>query len=92
MYKMKLYPVCVCDRCGRVIRTDDHYEYQERISIDFMAGYGSVFGDGDRVRGDFCQHCVKAVLGRWLKVCTPDGSPEKTYRALQGYQRVPPER
>jgi hypothetical protein len=86
MYKIKGMSerVCICDRCGRVIRTSDYVEDQERISIDFTAGYGSVFGDGNRVQADLCQHCVRKVLGRWLRVTEP--TPQEPHRAYQPYQ------
>ena len=70
MYKIKSLPtaVCVCDRCGRVIPLNDSVEDRERLSIDFEAGHGSVFGDGNTVHLDLCQHCFKKALGRWLRV------------------------
>lgn len=87
MYKTLPIPtrVCICDRCGRVMPPDDHDEYQERLSIDFRAGYASVFGDGNSVRADLCQHCVKKVLGRWLRV-SDQACDETPYRACQSHQ------
>ncbi|MCK2127811.1 hypothetical protein MX652_14070 [Thauera aromatica] len=87
MYKTLPIPtrVCICDRCGRVMPPDDHDEYQERLSIDFRAGYGSVFGDGNQVQLDLCQHCVRKVLGRWLRV-SDQACDEVPYRACQPYQ------
>lgn len=89
MYKIKAIPtpVCICDRCGRVMRTDDHDEYQERLSIDFKAGYGSIFGDGNTVQTDLCQHCVRKVFGRWLRV-SEQSHEEKPYRAYQPHQML----
>lgn len=85
--------ITTCDRCGRsMIPNDQDCEHQERIAIRFRAGYGSVFGDGSLVEGDFCQHCVKDVLGPWLRV-TPDDPFEPAHRlegeakgAFQEYQ------
>ncbi|WP_151102999.1 hypothetical protein [Salmonella enterica] len=54
-----------CDRCRRRAEKDD-LEFQEFLTIDHRAGYGSVFGDGGRLRLDLCQHCVKEILGQWL--------------------------
>lgn len=93
MYKTLPIPqrVCICDRCGRVIPPQDHDEDQERVSIDFTAGYASVFGDGNRVQADLCQHCVKKVLGRWLRITEPDDTqprtPEHPIGAEQPYQQ-----
>ncbi|EJV4077348.1 hypothetical protein N6D15_002999 [Salmonella enterica] len=54
-----------CDRCKFRAEKGD-LEFQEFLTIDHKAGYGSVFGDRSRLRLDLCQHCVKAVLGQWL--------------------------
>jgi hypothetical protein len=54
-----------CDMCGR--QDSDPFETQEYLAVDFVGGYMSVFGDGDKYTGDFCQRCVKAVLGAYLK-------------------------
>ena len=35
-----------CDRCSRAALNGES-EFDEFTSIDFTAGYGSVFGDGD---------------------------------------------
>jgi len=44
-------------------------EIQEYLHIDYEAGFGSVaFPDLSRVRGDFCQYCVKELLGDFLTV------------------------
>ena len=58
----------VCDICGREAELDDYVEYQEFVRIHFIGGYGSIFGDCVEHRCDMCQHCVKAVLGKHLKV------------------------
>jgi hypothetical protein len=46
----------------------DNVEWQERLIISFRAGYGGIFGDGNFVEGDFCQECIQAVLGKWLRI------------------------
>jgi len=60
----------VCDRCGKeAIRGDDDFEFEEFLRVNFVAGYGAVvFEDESKVRGDFCQFCVKELLGPWLSV------------------------
>lgn len=55
----------VCDCCNKSF--DDPFELQEFVTIDFSGGYGSVFGDGVKVDGDFCQYCVKELLGKYLR-------------------------
>lgn len=59
-----------CDRCGRLSELGDA-EFQETVCIDLKAGYGSIFGDGNDVQVDLCQHCLKVTLGRWLRVSEP---------------------
>lgn len=61
----------ICDRCGREFGTDDP-EAHEFISIDFVAGYDSLFGDGNKVDLDICQHCLKETVGTWLRIQQPD--------------------
>ena len=51
-----------CSRCGREVYEFDIMEFQEFHHIDFVGGYGSVFGDGNRVRCDICQHCLKDII------------------------------
>lgn len=83
----------VCDRCGREMRKDaPDLEHQERLAIRFRAGSDSVFSDGALVESDLCQHCVREVLGPWLRV-TPDdprgprhrldGEPTRAYQEYQ---------
>ncbi len=83
----------VCDRCGREMRANaPDLEHQERLAIRFRAGSDSVFSDGALVESDLCQHCVREVLGPWLRV-TPDDPLEPRHRldgepnrAYQEYQ------
>ncbi len=57
----------VCDRCGKKT-TRPESEFHEMTSIGFKAGYGSIFGDGNHVEIDLCQHCLRETLGAWLRV------------------------
>ena len=59
-----------CDRCGRLFDLGD-VEFHEAVSIDLKAGFGSIFGDGNAVQIDLCQHCFKLTLGRWLRIVEP---------------------
>jgi len=47
---------------------DEPGEWQERLSIDHLGGFESVFGDGNTVRLDLCQYCVREALGPWLRI------------------------
>jgi hypothetical protein len=55
----------VCDVCGKEV---SEYEIGDVVSVDFTAGYDSVFGDGNKVRCDICGECLKAKLGEFIHV------------------------
>lgn len=55
-----------CDFCGH--HWENVYELQEFHHIDFVAGYGSVFGDGTHVTCDICQHCLNRLLKGFAKL------------------------
>lgn len=57
-----------CNRCQRQLSTDEPGEWQERLSFDHSCGFDSVFGDGNTISLDLCQHCVQEVLGQWLQI------------------------
>lgn len=59
-----------CDRCGLLAERGDA-EFTEMSCIRMKAGYGSIFGDGNKVEVDLCQRCLKLTLGRWLRVTDP---------------------
>lgn len=94
MYEDRQYTVvntvCVCDRCGlEMHRQGSDFEWQERVSIAFRAGYGSVFGDGNLVELDLCQHCLRDLLGPWLRVRDDDPCEPKlrlSYEHHRAYQ------
>ena len=50
-----------------VATPDDVVEFQEFHSIWVQGGYGSVFGDGSDVSVDFCQRCLKELIGLYIK-------------------------
>lgn len=66
---------CTCDRCKRRLTPDDG-EWQERLSFDHACGFDSVFGDGNTISLDLCQHCVRDVLGQWLRITQPEYAQE----------------
>jgi len=60
-----------CDICNKIyidsIENNDILEIQEFTHINFTGGYGSIFGDGDEIKLDICQHCLKEKLGQYIK-------------------------
>lgn len=61
-----------CDCCGNTyscsVSDVDVFKVQEFLNINFIGGYSSIFGDGARVSGNFCQECVNELLGKYLKI------------------------
>lgn len=55
-----------CDVCHQ--KYEDVYELEEFHHIDFVAGYGSVFGDGTHVTCDICQYCLNRLLKGYAKL------------------------
>lgn len=72
--------VVICDRCGKRMSEDEPYQgYNNRTQIRFRAGYGSLFGDGNKVEGDLCDKCLYEVLGRYLRIVEADTSQAQEY-------------
>lgn len=52
-----------CDICHTKYNyPKDNIEIDEFAHFDFVGGYNSVFGDGNKVQVDICQHCFKRIL------------------------------
>ncbi len=51
-----------CDKCKKVFDIKDTMEIQEFHHIQFEGGFGSVFGDGERVECDLCQGCLYDMI------------------------------
>lgn len=86
---MRILEATPCSRCQRDL--SDVEEHQESMVIQFRAGYGSVFGDGNVVNGTLCQYCVQEVLGPYLLIRDDDPfEPKITVKvprqAFQPYQ------
>lgn len=67
---MRILKPIPCSRCQRDL--SDIEEHQESMLVQFRAGYGSVFGDGNVVTGTLCQYCVQEVLGPYLLIRDDD--------------------
>lgn len=58
-----------CDICKKEYdRENDILEIQEFVLIDLIGGYGSVFGDGNKIQLDICQHCLKKYFGDNIRI------------------------
>ena len=56
-----------CDKCHKFYKIDNIFEIQEFHHINFNGGYGSIFGDGDKIQCDICQYCLKEMIGDFCK-------------------------
>lgn len=70
-----------CDICGKTY--DDIFEIQEFLLIDFVGGYGSIFGDGDTVECEICQYCLKDIIG---KICRIKGQYDNYFSKLEKHE------
>lgn len=57
-----------CDCCHKKFYKEDICERQEFLYIHQVGGYGSIFGDEAKIECDLCQHCIKELLGPYLRV------------------------
>ena len=67
----------ICDKCGELfhVNTTDLIECSEAsemLHIRMVGGFGSIFGDGTKIEGDFCQSCVNDLIGRYLRYSRGD--------------------
>lgn len=63
----------ICDVCKKSFsydsrEIDELSEIQEFISINHKCGYGSVFGDGNKVKLDMCHNCFNNLLGKYIRI------------------------
>lgn len=56
-----------CDCCKTRFTANDAGWFEIQ-SIDFVAGYSSIFGDGNAISIDLCQDCLKQNFGQWLRI------------------------
>ncbi|MFA5312887.1 MAG: hypothetical protein WC375_06145 [Methanomassiliicoccales archaeon] len=72
----------VCDVCGKSLDPKvDCQQTQEFTFIEFVGGYSSVFGDGALVELDICQHCLKNLLGKYIRINDTTESEDKKIKA-----------
>ena len=57
-----------CDRCGAEAQHNVAEGFNNFVQIGFDAGWGSDFGDGNRIDVDLCHACLKTTLGSWLRI------------------------
>ena len=58
-----------CDVCGTTYT--DTFEIQEFHFVNFLGGYGSVFGDGAHIECDICQHCFIEMIEDYMREIDP---------------------
>lgn len=74
--EIKIVDSITCDICKKTFSLtnptkdfnfENEVEIQEFHHIDFYGGYGSVFGDSNRVQCDICQRCLNEKLGKYFR-------------------------
>jgi hypothetical protein len=62
-------PISVmCDVCKKEFSLEnDFLESQEFQHINFVGGFGSVFGDDVEIQCDICQHCLLKLIGDYCR-------------------------
>lgn len=71
------YGHATCDRCGHVMDEADHRSgYNNLTLLRFRAGFGSKFGDGNLIEGDFCDACLYELLARHVRVVDDRRTPD----------------
>lgn len=55
-----------CDACN--VEYKDSMETQEFLNYNDTCGYMSIFGDNNRISLDLCQHCIKRLLGKYIRI------------------------
>jgi hypothetical protein len=72
IYKEKIVKVpdkYKCDKCSKEFDVAiDWSESQEFHHINFIGGWGSIFGDGEEVKCNLCQYCLKELIGDYLQI------------------------
>ena len=69
--EVKTPKTITCDCCKVTYyydKPEDMFEVQEFHYINFIAGYGSIFGDDCRISLDMCQHCLQEKLGKFIRI------------------------
>ena len=65
---VKMLDAITCDCCKIEYLEKDVFEMEEFLSVSRINAYGSIFGDGSILELDLCQHCIKKVLGEYLRI------------------------
>lgn len=75
----RAYGHAVCDRCGHVMDEADRKSgYNNLAMVRFRPAYGSKFGEGHCVEGDFCDACLFELLAPYVRVIDDTHVPDST--------------
>lgn len=67
----------VCDRCGHAMDEADHHSgFNNLTLLRFRAGFGSRFGDGNYIEGDFCDPCLFELVAPFVRVIDDSQVPD----------------
>ena len=60
--EVDIFVSVVCDICEEEFFDGEDFEIQEFLHIRDIGGYSSIFGDGEDINFDICQHCLYEFL------------------------------
>jgi antitoxin CcdA len=65
----KVLDSIICDICHKEYKVSyNDFEISEFFSFNTEGGFGSVFGDGEKIQFDICQYCIKRFLDNNKKI------------------------
>lgn len=71
------YGHAVCDRCGvEMDEAEPKPGYNNLAMLRFRAGFGSRFGEGNYVEGDFCDACLFELLAPYTRIIDDSQAPD----------------
>lgn len=84
------YGHAVCDRCGvEMDEADPKPGYNNLALLRFRAGFGSRFGEGNYVEGDFCDACLFELLAPYTRAIDDSQVPDSLdYFRIQAPRRL----
>lgn len=67
----------VCDRCGHAMdEAEPDSGYNNLALLRFRSGFGSRFGDGSYIEGDFCDACLFELVAPYIRVIDDSQVPD----------------
>lgn len=80
-----------CSRCGKSMRFKaSDGEWDEMVTVDFVTTAQSIWGTHRHVHGEFCQACIKDILGQFATIVDLESIQDRTISAPSPYRVYQP--